>query len=321
MSARDVLHISYVGEGVRDGKPRNPAAPLAELLQFLDEQHVIADDEKADRPWRLRHPLQPFDARYYERDAHGEPQHDPRLFSYNAAFLAAPGDSEAPRFLATLPAMPSPIPASGELALDTLRRYWRDPARDALLRGQGISLQALDTPGWPDREPLEAGFECIERVDRRLLFETLAAGRDELPDEPPAWLARSGMLAGDAIGVQAYAQLRDSLRGLLGGAQQLFADGAARSLPQAIDLDLGDGLRLTGQVDRVYRGANGLLLFDAQPARPAGLKDILAFYIDWAVLRLTHADAVDGEYLEPTSNNSKSRRSGDRKSTRLNSSH
>jgi exodeoxyribonuclease V gamma subunit len=99
MSARDVLHISYVGEGVRDGKPRNPAAPLAELLQFLDEQHGIADDEKVDRPWRIHHPLQPFDARYYERDAQGKPQRDQRLFSYDPAFLALPSTKSIPSFL------------------------------------------------------------------------------------------------------------------------------------------------------------------------------------------------------------------------------
>ncbi|WP_449428017.1 exodeoxyribonuclease V subunit gamma [Rhodanobacter umsongensis] len=310
MSARDVLHISFVGEGVRDGKPRNPAAPLAELLQFLDEQHTIADNEHADRPWYIRHPLQPFDARYYERDAHGQPRHDPRLFSYDPAFLAAPSAADVPRFLGETISTPKAT-ATGEITLGALRRYWRDPAKDALLRGHGISLQALDGIGWPDREPLETGLDRIERVDHRLLLETLAAGRSELPAEPPAWLARSGMLAGGAIGAQTYAQLRDALQGLLDNAQPLFAGGAAQPLAQAIDLDLGDGLRLTGVVDRVFRGADGgLLLFDAQPGRAAGLKEMLAFYIDWAALRLSHADAVHGDYLEPTSGNGKARSSG-----------
>jgi exodeoxyribonuclease V gamma subunit len=312
MSARDVLHISYVGEGVQDGKPRNPAAPLAELLQFLDEQHTIADNEEADRPWRIRHPLQPFDARYYERDAHGQPRRDPRLFSYDPAFVATPSSTHVPSFLGeTFGAPKAAASPEGEITLGALKRYWRDPAKDALLRGHGISLQALDNIGWPDREPLETGVDRIERVDRRLLFETLAAGRRELPAEPPAWLARSGMLAGGAIGAETYAELRDSLHGLLGKAQPLFADGIARSLAQAIDLDLGDGLRLTGVVDRIFHGADGgLLLFDAQPGRAAGLREMLAFYIDWAALRLTHAGTVHGDYLEPTSNNHKARSSG-----------
>ena len=298
MSARDALHISFVGEGVRDGKPRNPAAPLAELLQFLDEQHAIAGDDQAERPWRIRHPLQPFDARYYERDAHGQPRHDPRLFSYDPAFLTAAASIDVPPFLGSPGTAPETV-AHAEIALGTLKRYWRDPARDALLRGQGISLQALDDGGWPDREPLETNLEKLERVDHRLLFEALAAGRDALPAEPPAWLAHSGMLAGGAIGAQAYAQLRDSLRPLLAHAQPLFADGGAQMQAQAIDLDLGDGLRLTGVIDRVFRGTDdSLLWFDIRPGRAADLKDLLGFYIDWACLKL--AGAGDGTPLRAT---------------------
>jgi exodeoxyribonuclease V gamma subunit len=56
-------------------------------------------------------------------------------------------------------------------------------------------------------------------------------------------------------------------------------------------------------IDRVFHAAEGgLLLFDAKPVGPAGLRDILAFYIDWAALRLTYAEGVQGEYLEPASN-------------------
>lgn len=291
MSARDVLHVSYVGEGVRDGKPRNPAAPLAELLQFLDEQHGIAGDDEVDRPWRIRHPLQPFDARYYERDAAGQPRHDPRLFSYDAAFLASPAHGAEPPFLDPAATVDASVPA-GEIPLAALKRYWRDPARDALLRGHGISLQALDDVGWPDREPLETGLDRIERVDHRLLSGALAEGRGALPDEPPAWLGRSGMLAEGAIGAQTWAQLKESLQPLLDAARERFPDDVARAAAQAVDLDLGDGLRLTGVVDRVFHGADdSLLWFDARPGRAADLRDLLAFYIDWACLTLAHADA------------------------------
>jgi exodeoxyribonuclease V gamma subunit len=290
MSARDVLHISYVGEGVRDGKPRNPAAPLAELLQFLDEQHGIADDEAIDRPWRIRHPLQPFDARYYERDAAGQPKHDPRLFSYDPAFLPARATDAGPHFLGSLAAVPPPVPA-GDISLAALKRYWRDPAKDALLRGHGISLQALDNAGWPDREPLETGLDRIERVDHRLLFAALADGSDELPDQPPSWLARSGMLAEGAIGAQTWAQLKGSLQPMLAAARERFAGGPIRAAAQAIDLDLGDGLHLTGVVDRVFHGADGSLSwFDIRPGRAADLKDLLGFYIDWACLTLDRAE-------------------------------
>jgi exodeoxyribonuclease V gamma subunit len=311
MSARDQLHISFVGEGVRDGKPRNPAAPLAELLQFLDEQHGLAGDEKMERPWRIHHPLQPFDARYYERGAQGQPLHDPRLFSYNTAFLAAsPTTVSPPFFMPKKSATTSPTPID-EIALGALKRYWRDPVKDALLRGHGISLQALDSTPWPDREPLESSLDRTERIDHQLLFDALAAGARQLPATPPAWLTRSGVLAGGAIGNATYAQLRNTLQGLLEHAHDRFADGNAQRVAQTIALELGDGRRLRGTVERVFRAAaGGLLLFDAKPTGAANLKDLLAFYIDWAALRLSHAEMPQGEYLESTPNRTGARSAG-----------
>lgn len=301
MSARDTLHISYVGEGVRDGKPRNPAAPLAELLHFLDEQHGIAGNDDADRPWRVQHPLQPFDARYYERDADGQPRHDPRLFSYEPAFLAVPSSAAIPPFSGDLASILPITPMAGELALGTLRRFWSNPARDALLRSHGISLQALDSVGWPDREPLETDLARIEQIDRRVLFDALSAGIDTLPAQPPDWLARSGVLASGAVGERTWSDLRYQLQPLLNGARKLFADHRAQSLPQAIDLDLGDGLRVSGTIDRIFRGMDGQpLLFDIQPARAIGLKDLLGYYIDWAALQLSQPGLIQGEYLEPS---------------------
>ncbi|MEO9079578.1 MAG: exodeoxyribonuclease V subunit gamma, partial [Rhodanobacter sp.] len=300
MSARDTLHISYVGEGVRDGKPRNPAAPLAELLQFLDEQLGIAGVDDADRPWRVRHPLQPFDARYYERDASGQPRHDPRLFSYEPAFLAAPSSRTMPPFFSDLVGTAPVASIATEMALGNLRRFWRDPVKDTLLRSHGISLQALESVGWPDREPLETGLPRIEQVDRRILFDALGAGAHELPTRPPDWLARSGVLASGTVGDQTWRDLRDQLQPLLDGARRLFADHRAQSMPQAIDLDLGDDLHVTGTVERVFRGMDGYpLLFDIQPARAVGLKELLSYYIDWAALQLSQPGIVHGDYLEP----------------------
>jgi exodeoxyribonuclease V gamma subunit len=301
MSARDMLHISYVGEGVRDGKLRNPAGPLAELLQFLDEQHGIADDEAIDRPWRVRHPLQPFDARYYERDDRGRPRHDPRWFSYDPAFVALKAATLQPRFLDTGKA-PSPEADAADVAdipLATLKRYWRNPARETLQRVRGISLQALESESWPDREPLETGFDRLARVDRQLLFDALAAGRNELPIEPPAWLAHSGLLAGGAIGAQSYAQVRDSLRSVLGTAHGLFDGGPAQAMMQSVDVDLGDGLRINGVVERVFRAPDGRLLwFDAKPGGAAGLREVVSFYLDWAALRLSGHDGIEACFLE-----------------------
>ena len=308
MAARERLHISYVGIGVQDGKARNPASPLAELLQFLDEQHALAAGEEGERPWKLAHPLQPFDARYYERDARGDPAHDSRLFSYDATFVAradAAGGAREDRFLAVVPSRLDPpervhpLPVPEEVSLAALNRFWRDPAKDVLLRSAGISLDALDADTWPDREPLEAVVAPLQRFDRQLLFDALESGASMLPPSPPAWLSQSGLLAAGALGERAYAQALDGASLVLAATRARLAPGRIERIAQAIDLDLGGGMRLTGKVERVFRaGTDRLLLLDVKPGGCAGFREWLPFFIDWAALRLTLGERVDAMFIE-----------------------
>jgi exodeoxyribonuclease V gamma subunit len=302
MAARERLHISYIGEGVRDGKPCNPASPLAELLQFLDEQHGLVDDDELPRPWLIRHPLQPFDARYYH---HGDDasRHDPRLFSYDQTYADLPASVErsAPSFFDSASASASTYSkqeTGNEVPLAALARFWRDPAKYTLLHDAGLSLDALDDEAWPDREPLEAKPDRRERIERRLLFDALATAQASLPDTPPDWLARSGVLAAGAVGELVYAQARDQAQAVLDGVREILGKRPERAA-QAIDLDLGDDLRLTGVIERVYRTADGALhLFDAKPGGIAEFRELLPFYLDWAVLRLTLGQGVRADFVE-----------------------
>ena len=304
MSARETLHISYIGEGVRDGKPRNPAAPLAELLQFLDEQYRFDEGTESSPPWLLRHPLQPFDTRYYERDAQGQLLHDPRLFSYDRHWLMREHERPTP---------PSPVAASaqpetdGGLALAALKRFWRDPARYQLLRERGISLESQDAARWPDREPLQPAIDRRLRVEHRLLFDALDSGQP-LPTEAPAWLDGSGALAAGMIGARAYAAAQQPLQDLLQAARERFGSARIERTAQAIELTLeltpdnptpGSTVRLHGTVDDVFRSDDGRRwLFGVRPNGAAGFRDLLPFYIDWAVLRLTLGEAIEGCLLE-----------------------
>ena len=290
MSARQHLHVSYIGTDVRSAKTRNPAAPLAELLQLLDDQHALAgrDEQQWPRPWLVRHPLQPFDARYYaydnERDDAGT-RHDPRLFSYTSVFADIPAH-------ATQQARPvltfddTCAPAAGDensLSLSALKRFWRDPAKAVLRDNAGVSLQAFSDDALPDREPLDASADRRERVELQLVLKAIESGQD-IPAEPPAWLALSGMLASGAAGRAAYEQARiragaalDELR-ILHGAQRAAT---------TVEVPLRDGRRLSGKVEDVYCSADGVLhLFGARLTRSADFGDLVPFFIDWAALVL-----------------------------------
>jgi exodeoxyribonuclease V gamma subunit len=297
MAARTRLHVSYVGVAVKDGQRRNPASPLAELLQLLDEQFGIAADSSIGRPWCVVHPLQPFDPRYYERTGANSAPLDPRLYSYDATFLprALPAVASA-RFFD-----PQPIalhPAQGEFALDALLRFWRDPVRSALRDGNGLDLDVVGAEGWPDREPLTPAIDPRERFEHRLLFDALERGSD-LSQQAPPWLARSGVLAAGAPGELAYAALVAQVAPVLATAREVLATGALQRDAQAIDLDLGDGLRLVGRIDRVFRARDGgWLLFDAQPRRGSDLREWLGLHIEWAALRLALGNRVDVAFIE-----------------------
>jgi exodeoxyribonuclease V gamma subunit len=288
MAARDVLHLSFIGEGVRDGKPRNPAAPLAELLALLDDTHGLrgVGEDQAPRPWLVRHPLQPFDARYFDAS-------DPRLFSYRGDLLA----------LLRTPAADAPAFLSGESAARDIQRdislmqlvdYFRRPAQH-LLRQHGLRLDALEPDRLADSEPLDAEFARIERVAQRLFFDAAARGDAALPSQPPDWLRHGGLWPPGRAGRKAWSAQQAMVDALLAEAMQseLFAGRPPQRLPLAVDLEF-EGLRLQGELVRAYRGRDVDAIFDLASRKEAELDfgQRIGLFLEWALLQLLQDDAT-----------------------------
>jgi exodeoxyribonuclease V gamma subunit len=286
MAARQALHISFIGEDVGDGSRRNPAAPLAELLEFIDEQTGATNDEQ--RPWLIRHPLQPFDRRYYTSD-------QTRLFSFDRTYEI--DDAATPHKQPFVDrALESAQTETRDITLKSLHHFWRNPSRATLRDGFGIGLDALGDDALIDDEPLTPALERRERYETQLLDRAWRDRVWEVPSTPPAWLAHSGALPAGDIGSRAYMRLRARVQPMLDAMRRLLGDDAERiSLP--VDVELGDA-RLVGLVDRVYRSANGALhLLYTKPDNTADFRDLIPFYIDYAALRLSGI-AVTPSFLE-----------------------
>lgn len=299
MSARDRLHLSYIGEGVRDGQPRNPAAPLAELAAVLARADAAAGEAMAQAaPWRVRHPLQPFDARYFEA---GEDR-DPRLFSYaarHAAIRAAPASLPVP--VATVEMTPR---ADEALPLDAFKAYWRDPARDLLHRRMQISLEALEDDRLSGAEPLDARLSRFDSVVRRLLIEGALLDPDWQPAQAPDWLRLDGRLPAGRAGEEAWLHERELTRSVADALRAQSAVDAASGGRQSLDIELPlhcetGGVRLLGRIDALFpHPQGGLQLLNIVPprldARSGKWQDVeldfgkrVPAFIDWLAARLT----------------------------------
>lgn len=303
MSARDALHLSFIGEGVRDGRPRNPAAPLGELMAALERAAGLPlDDDGLDeapgewrRPWLVRHPLQPFDARYFDGA-------DPALFSFRRDFarmIVRPVAGTANPFYAPA-AVPAPVVAPGEpIVLHDVLAYYRDPARHLLASGLKLRLDALDDDRLGDCEPLEARFEAIDGVARRVFLDVLAQGADAtLPETPPAWLRLAGLLPPGRVGDGAWRTERDKVQTLLERSREhpLFVGGAPVHAPMPVDLEAGP-FRIRGELARCHRIGDTAWVFDLFPGKRESELDFkprIGLFIEWALLRLSD---VDGSQL------------------------
>lgn len=297
MAARERLHLSYIGEGVHDGKSRNPAAPLAELMAAFDQQassqeRPAGEAPKLQRPWLVRHPLQPFDPRYFD----GGKDADPALFSHRDAFAAASqSGSETPGLFADLlkplreaSAVAAPLEP---LQLAKVLGYFRDPARQLLRDGLGLRLDTADQ--FNVEEPLDATVPPMARLPQRLLRMAIERKLTTLPDNPPAWLADAGVLASGRPGVAAWLDLREKTNVTLQQAlaMQLFKQGWPKPWP-SVEPSI-NGWQLTGRLPDAVIGPDGApCVLALQPGKKMKELDYgkrIPLFLQWALLRLDPA--------------------------------
>ncbi len=234
LSARRVLYLSYTGADVRDNAEREPSVLVADLVRYLGEGFGVDP--------RRRHPLQPFDAKYFQGDA--------RIFSYVDELCRA-RRLQATRTEAEAPFVVAPIAEPDEtwrtVALEDLVQFFRKPSRYFLRDRLGLRLDAargeVDT-----REPFV--LDALERYqlgEEALRLQRAGVALDELTP----LLRAAGMLPHGVVGEVALAVVLEQLRSLVARLDALMPPGPRPSVP--IDLDI-DGFRLRGALVRSRDG-------------------------------------------------------------------
>lgn len=313
MSARRRLHLSYIGQGVRDAKPRNSAAPLAELMAELERCAVFAsDDDKSARPWWIQHPLQPFDARYFDGS-------HPALFSYSEAFAGMRGDGRNPLPALRDGGLPEPEPLPEVLPLSSLEGYFKDPARSLLRDHLQIGLDALDDDARLAEEEPMSEIGRLHAVARNVFLHHVLPRKCVDPNwqwdrEPPAWVAHGGLLPLGEVGREVWRLEADAVEALWAMADASGRFDARGVQAVRVDVALGDSgttdaaPRITGVVRNVYglrdfeRGAQVVFAFphsgrkEPPPLKApdnVGFSYLVPAFMHWALLRLHRADRPD----------------------------
>jgi exodeoxyribonuclease V gamma subunit len=195
-SARRCLYVSYTGRHIREDTPIPPSVLVSELLDYIARGYVPHDGGDIRERLVTQHPLQAFSPRYFRGGG--------RLFSYSAslaraATTAGRGTRLPQPFVAER--LPAPDAAFRQVDLDTLVRFFRNPARYLFEHRLKVKLETADEE-LESSEPFELAGLPLFRLKDRLLEMRL---RGETPDGLE--LARAGgLLPHGAMGTALFAE-------------------------------------------------------------------------------------------------------------------
>ncbi|MBB2989786.1 exodeoxyribonuclease V gamma subunit [Mycolicibacterium iranicum] len=238
-AATEKLVITYTGADQYSGQRKPPAVPVVELLDTLD---ATTDAPVRDRV-HVCHPLQPFDIDNVTPGKLGMPAAQPFTFdpsALTAARVAAGHRAQRPELLGE----PLPAPAPGDVALDDLISFFKDPVK-GFFRSLDYTLP-WDVDAVEDAMPVDIDALQEWKIGDRMLDDML---RGMAPAEAQQAEWRRGSLPPGRLGWRRAQEIATRSAALAAAAQQ-----HRTREPKAVDIDvaLGPARRLTGTVPRLY---------------------------------------------------------------------
>ena len=238
LSARETLHVSWVGRNVHDNSAQPPSVLVAQL-----REHIAAGWQVDLETLTTCYPLQPFSRRYFE----------PGVLRTHAAEWWAAHAPAAP-VSAALPAL-LPVECSGTLSSMDLAAFVRQPVNDYFRRQLQVVFPRKDNARSDDEPFSFDGLESYKMADELL--------RDDGPHEPveqasivlaarAARLGRQGKLPIGEIGLVLQGELVAELTPVRQTWLRLCARYPASDTKLHVSLAMDDGMAISEWIDRLH---------------------------------------------------------------------
>lgn len=287
LSARDRLHLSFIGHSAKDNAERAPSVVLAELFEHVDRIAQCADQVVPHRHLLVRHPLQPWSHHYRGTT-------DVRLFTYMRDDSAMPLPNQSrteaqpwcpDTFALNAPVIEShPVATDGivgpqTLPLDDLLSFWGHPCQSFLKNALRVGFRSDS-----DQDESDEPFALDNLARYKLQDEAVISAKQGHSDrnDSLSWTRAQGVLPVGYHGDAAFEHLRAQSLQLIEEAQK-FADTESVQ----IDFRLGNA-RIVGSLDGV--GADQVICIRAGKLKP---KDRLRAWILHLVAAIQRAQKKD----------------------------
>ncbi|MBA4149013.1 MAG: exodeoxyribonuclease V subunit gamma [Verrucomicrobia bacterium] len=266
LAAREKLHISYIGQSIKDNKILPPSVLVSELIECLLSSFTLADGPLTEEDLLVKHRLQAFSGEYFKGD---------RLFTYsqaNARALKAQQNDREP----SAPFAPEPLsepPAEfRSVKLADLADFFANPAKQFLRKRLRLDL-GQETDLIEEVEPFQVGGLDSYKLKQDLLEQTLA-GLDTTASFP--LLQARGILPFGHIGESSHRNLCGEISEM---AQRVAPHLDTPLIPVSISRRIGE-FQLDGELQV---SAAGLVQYRCAKLKGA---DILRAWINHLALNL-----------------------------------
>jgi len=281
LSARQRLHISYVGQSIRDNSEAPPSVLVSELLDYIAQACDLPGKDILKDLVMVRHRLQAFSPIYFKPE-------DSRLFSYSGENCRASHCGQQPRVAPTAfidKPLVEPEAEWRNVDVTTLAEFFCHPAKWLLTRRLGLRFEETDE-ALEEVEPFTVGSLDGYAIRQELVEMSLkgASFKDAL-----SLMKASGRLPLGAAGAVYFRQLQADVQCFLELLRPHLGDGYTD--PIQVNHQIGE-FRVRGEFRHLTSA--GLLHF-----RCSGIKakDRLRLWIQQVLLNVAfpggeHARAV-----------------------------